>query len=249
MGSRALTPALYDALVEAFRLTPGNPVAAGKRVGVDTRTAKRCWEGPPYRRGEHGAFRLIKDVLAEEQAAKERAIEDQIARDARAAEERATRERLAEEERIRVEENTLRLGANVVLRGFTALAKLVPGIEKMVERVNDQLVRGTDANGAAIAISPEACLRILQRFDSATGRLVSASESLVTLARLRRGEPTAVVGLSLGNTPTTLDELEQEQAIAAAALARSRHRKQLESKGDRRVIDMPEEVREPTPTS
>ncbi len=228
MGSKPFTAALYDALVEGYRRYPGQHSAVARMAGCDKRTARRAWEGPPYTMGGREFAQPIRELFAaEEKVRQERLTLDLEEEAQRQEEERQKREELAKE-RDRNRGHSMRLGGHLVIRGYAALSKLVPGLEKQAERSAEELVRGTNALGQPLNLSPEVTLRMIRSFNGAVKQLGDFHERMETLARLDEGLPTDIVGI--GNAaPSTFEELEAQRQIAEIALARARSRRVLPS--------------------
>jgi hypothetical protein len=218
MSSRAIDRTLYEAVIDFYRLHPGDPRGCAVAFKLDRRTANRLWKGPipstyPWQIP-------ATELLDQERAARahEKAESDALLRIAGA--DRAAERAKAEAEAKSQDENILRLARNDVLSGLASLARLAPGVAALSERVNDILKRGTDAQGNPLQINPVEALRVIGRYGAATRGLVEAASTLVGIERLRNDQPTAILGVQVGQVG--LEEAEAEMRTAAVALARAR---------------------------
>ncbi len=220
MPKHALTAEIYAAALAAFREQPGQYNHAGRSAGIDERTAKRLWEGPPYTQWKWA--RPIKEVLAEESR---RDLEHRTAAEAAQREEaEAEQRRLGElaREAAKLDEGILRTARGTVLRGLAALSRVSVGADKLAERVGEELARGTDSQGKPLNISARDALRIIKDFSAATKGLLSAFQDLKNIDRLSNNQPTAILGVQMEGL--TLEQLEREFSIATVARGEARRR-------------------------
>jgi hypothetical protein len=221
MPYRPLDRETYDKLLESFRNYPGEIDRAAKFSGVDWRTAKRAWAGPP--RKKLAWFRVIKDVLADEKAEAERLRAQQdaalTAERERIAKEAEDARRLEEEARM-VDEASLRTLRKDALAGLVACAALTDGIGKLAKRIGDQLSTGVDKNGKPLDIEVGSTLKILRDYSLTVGRLGHIVDTIASMQRVKEGLPTAVMGINVAHI--TLEDAEREVEFAKGALERAR---------------------------
>ncbi len=204
----------YDEAVRYYREHPGDVMGCAKACGVDWRTASRWWKGP-QRKGTPWAV-PIRDALAlERQRAEDAKSEREAALRAELIEQQAKR-KAAEDDAEKLNEGVLKLARSDVLSALGGLARLSQGINELATRVNKMLAEGVDAQGNPLNIAPEAALRILQRYASATKGLVEASSVLLGIDQLRQGLPTSIVGIDVANV--SLEEAVAHHALAGAMI-------------------------------
>lgn len=217
----AVTQEKYDKMLESFRVYPDNLKRAADRAGVKWETARRFLNGSkqPLPNG----WRPIREVLAEESAAKERT------RAAQAAAQEAERNRLAkeaeearrlEEEAKLVDQASLRTLRKTTLGGLAALAAMNEGITLLAQRVGALLKSGVDAKGNPLDIPPAAALRVLRDYSLTVGRLGAVVDVIASMERVKAGLPTAIMGIDVAHV--TLEDAEREVEFAKGALERAR---------------------------
>lgn len=193
-GRRALTRDIYETLLAAFREAPGAFAASARRAGVDPRTAKRLWKGPPLL--DYPWARPIRLVLEEERL-------EALAR-ARDEERRAIEASIAEREKGRAaaievraqEEQVSKLARGNVIAALGMAAELVPAMRALSRVIQDAAKPGP--NGEPPAIRPGDAMHLLSRHSTMLTKAVNAAQQVLDLGRLDRGEPTAIVGVAGG---------------------------------------------------
>lgn len=217
--ARPITKDVYDKLIAFYREHPGQTDKAAKACGCSYNAAKRMWDGPPKLLAPWAV--PAQTLFAQEAAAVQRLAAEDAARaraDADAKEEaRLGREREAKQ----WDENIMRLARNDVMRGLGNAAKLVDGMDKLAERVGDQLKRGVDNKGNPLEIAPLAALQILQRYSQSVRSLADAASSLVAIERVRAGLPSQVIG-HVDLTEITVEDAERELRILQDSVARAK---------------------------
>jgi hypothetical protein len=231
VSSRQITEDIYNRALDAFRADPGNVLNAARSAGISRPTAKKLWQGPLSLHMAAWA-RPCRDVVREEAAAQHQEKLRQEAESRKLAAEEHERRKRLEEEAARMEESALRLGRNNLLAGMGLLAQMVPGLKAQAKRLNDQLERGTDANGVPLPVDPEKILRTIGKWATASRDMTLVGKQLIELHRLQDGLPTAIVGLA--PTDMTLEDAADLLGQAQEALERGRRQGQLDraARGD-----------------
>ncbi len=238
MPSRSLDQATFDKLVEAYRERPGAYTFAARHAQVCVETARRAWVGPPFKMWAWGK-QLIPDILEQEKELallkKRRSQDDRKERELAAKLSQETDEaRRLEEEARKVSEATIRAARQTVLMGYTGLARVTEGINKLAERVGGQLSRGTDAQGNPINLDAMEALRILQRYAQSVNTLTNALDTLTAMERVKQNLPTAIMGIDISNI--TLADAERELETARSAVARAQELGLVVHEGGRKAV-------------
>ena len=224
MARVAMTQDKYDKMLESFRIYPGNLQRAADYAGVKWETAKRFYNGPaPGGHALPNGWRPIREVLADEGAARAKAREDQeaaLAKERERLSKEAEDARRMEEEAKAVDAASLRALRKTTLGGLASLAALTDGITLLARRVGTLLQTGTDAQGKPLDIKPSEALRILQAYSLTVGRLGSVVDTLQAMERVKQGLPTAIMGIDVAHV--TLEDAEREVEFAKGALARAK---------------------------
>lgn len=240
------------AMLAFYMQNPGDVAGCARACGLDPRTTRRGWFGPPW---SHIGYRTyapkepMRDIVERERtkAEKERTrLETTMKAELR---ERADRARTATEEAERIDENTLRLARNNVMVGLGHLARLNEGIAKLAERVGAQLARGVDAKGDPVDISPLVTLRIIGGYTKAVHSMVSAVDVLVGVTRVRSnmiGPAQAIIDVA----GATLEDAERELMLAQEAVSNARKmglaaRPDFDKPGQPVTWEVPEECMPP----
>jgi hypothetical protein len=222
LGRRKLTRGTYDALVEGFRVAPGNASNAARTAACDRRMAARAWASG-WR--DYPWARPIRDVLADE-ARDARALAARLAREeatrAEADREKARRESV---EALAQEQQILKAARNDVLAVLVLGAELVPAMRSLAKVVAQACLPGP--GGEPPDVSPSAAMGLLTRHASLVSKGVGAAETILQLSRLDRGASTANVAVAVTGVPedmtteAALAELEQVEAVLLEARARA----------------------------
>lgn len=201
MGAKALTPELYEKLLDAFRESPANYARAAGLAGCAWRTAKTAWhEGwarKPY-------ARPIRDVLDEERDAA-RALRQKQEHEANTREQdRAIQERLSAIDARAQENKGAKLSRENAINLAIVSGKALIVVDKMVEELNRRLVAGL-----ATMDSEE-----IRRWVSSVGTVMHRAESVMKMAleieREVRGNP---IASQLG--PRVTSQLTPDQMLAS----------------------------------
>jgi hypothetical protein len=220
MARQKITPPIYQAALDFYRLQPGSCEACAAALGISLQMATRIWRGTP----PHYApwMKCAKEALDLKQIEANRIDEElRVAEQQRLADMQAKREALIAEAN-EIEDNILRGARQDVAGGLVILSNVVPGLLKLMADVNVQLERGTDAKGQPIQLDAFDVMKLVRQFSMSTRALVEAGTDLVQLSRLQNNEPTQIFGHQLAGI--TLDDAEREITAAAEALARAKAR-------------------------
>ena len=217
--ARPITKDVYDKLIAFYREHPGQTEKAANACGCSYNAAKRMWDGPAKPLAPWAV--PAQTLFAQEAADVQRVAAEDAAR-ARAAADEAEERRLAKEREAKQwDENIMRLARNDVMRGLGSAAKLVDGMDKLAERVGEQLRRGVDSKGQPLDVSPLESLQILQRFSQSVRSLADAASSLVAIERVRAGLPSQVIG-HVDLTEITVEDAERELRILSDSVQRAK---------------------------
>ena len=215
VARHTVTREFYDSLVDAFRQVGENYTQASRLVGCNPRMAKRGWtRGWASRRNPWA--KAISKVLAEEAEAARAAL----LREQQAKQEEAERERQKAREdavnQLKQEGQMLQLGRANVLSSLLTSSLMLPGIKQLATQLNNDLLTGQ-------ALPTKEKLRALRDWGWMVRQLVTAANQLIDAERLRKGEPTEVIGIQVGGE-ITLEEAaaDIEEVAALAQLARER---------------------------
>lgn len=214
-GRRSLTRELYEEVLEAYRQSPGNHSAVAARCGIDQRTARRIWDGKPYK--DYPWALQAKGVLDRENAERLRVrrAEERRRHDIEAA-EREARRRAASEARGQDELAMKGARGNAIAVLRTA-ADLLPAIRVLSNVILDATKPGPDGKPAAVPLA--LALDVLNKHSLIAKRAVEMADRVIAMGRLERGLPTEIVGV----TPTkelsygdALAELEETEDLLAS---------------------------------
>lgn len=210
----------YDKLVAFFRRNPGQVKKAAKYVGIGVMTARRYW----HEGNKTEQWPPIKHLLRQEKA------------EARANLARSLADRILDEEdykdkidleltRIQAVNTSVEEGRMVALsRAATselqvALVKLSPGVQKLVEALNNELQLYAEME----VIDLDKAFTILRRYASVIKDANTAAQMAMEMERLHLGEPTQHIGLTLdGVEDMSLEDAAKEVEAAAAAVKRAK---------------------------
>lgn len=208
-GRRPITRELYDSLVIAFRECPGNASFAARQAGCERRMANRGWlKGWPHT----DWAKPIKDVLESEKLAAAAALRQAALRaeEAREAERESARQESIE---ARKQELQMMKAARAdTVASLVLISELIAPMRQLVRAVTKACQPGPD--GSAPDIPATVAMGLLTRFSQMVQKSVGATEAMVQLTRLERGESTANVAVSVQpETLTYEDAIEELEAI------------------------------------
>lgn len=216
---RVMTKELWEKLESYFRGAPGDHLGAAKVLGIDYRTAKRAWQGPPWKQSHWTQTPLREKFAAEEAERRRIQAEAEAANRNHQLEELERAKKLAAEAQ-QVDEAITRLARNDVMGGLRALAQVREGIEILCKRIGEELARGVDAQGKPIPVDPIRALKLVAGFSHSTKQLVDAAATLANLERVKQNLPTAILGLEVTNM--SLEDVEREVELAQVALGQAK---------------------------
>lgn len=226
---RVFTQPIYDALVAAFRDTPGKISEVARKVGVYRSTAKKAWEtGWPDRPG----WTAIKDVFQEEQEQIRAALVSQVAtaeaNKRKAVEEDAAKREL-EQQKIRdlAKQDAISIGVDEVrvvrasqINARAALAAsnaALQGAYRQLSFYRDYIEKMPAQELQEKVKDPLHMAHVFKaaRVTAYIGKVATeVAKTTMEMERIRTGRPVAVVGVELVDlTPQqALEELEAAQA-------------------------------------
>lgn len=215
---RLITPALYAALLEAYRLDPGNYASAARAAGVGRDFARRAWEA-----GWTDRYAWAKPIqwILETDGERARAEETKRLNDlTKSREETFSLERsLAKDDAVQAlaqEGQLLKVGRVNVLAGLINAADMIPATKRIVSQL---LKRIEDSK----TIDFDDGLRVLRDFSTIVKNLVQTAQLLVEAERQSKGEPSKVIGLEVDGTITVEDAMREiEEVTSLYQLAKER---------------------------
>ncbi len=222
-GKRRISVEFYEAMLQAFRETPGNLTAAAKAVGCDRSTSTRGWKlGWP----KYDWARPICEVLAEEQGMARskmaEAIETMPANEERGHSSDRTHQHREtyinaqrEREQARVNAVNTRADLGKMLTGLRELTiqceaiigERSPGVTALASRLNEEM--------REMARAPQGTFDMfkaqrLLRLHVADVRNVSVAASRVyELEQTHLGEPSKFIGIQ----PTHFDDADEAALV------------------------------------
>jgi hypothetical protein len=222
-GRRPLTRETYEKLLSAYREHPANANHAATAARCSWQLARRAWSGPPYR--DYPWATPIKQLLDDERRAglaRAHELQRQRARDeAELADAEHQRAREAAIEARAQEQQALKLARGDVLSSLALAAELVPSMRQLTRVV--QAACAPKADGSPPDISPVMAMGLLGKHAALMAKAVSATETVIELSRLERGQPTAIVGMQPQPALTyeqAVEELEEASELLKALKAR-----------------------------
>ncbi len=189
MAGRALTKSFYDALVNAFRETPGRPTVAANKVGCDKRTASRGWyNGWP--RMQPWALPIMQ-VLKDEKAAnlvetamiRTRANKESEAILAAATKRSAEAAKRESDSQIALAETVLGMSRSV--------ARILPGLDRLCEVINDRIELAASEPSSVELID---AVGLVSEMTKNGERLAKMHSVLMETQRLALNQPQKIVG-------------------------------------------------------
>lgn len=209
----------YQSMVDFFRRRPGQLAACARAHQITRDTAHRYW----HKGNKVEGWPAIKEFLKEEKA------------QARAALATSLSERLLDDQdwqdkvdlelsRIQAVNTSVEEGRMVALsRAATselqvALVKLSPGVQKLVEAINNELQIYAETE----VIDLDKAFTILRRYASVIKDANSAAQLAMEMERLHLGQPTSHLGIHLDGDDLSMEDAAAEVEAAAAALKRAK---------------------------
>lgn len=228
MGKR-VDQAVFDKLLEAYRLDPGNHSAAARHAAVTRRTAKHAWAvGYPDR---PWGSKPIKDMLADEtelaRARVELEEERETLEEERLALEAEREREAARQNAIRAKEQEAQLISAAragALLGLRSAVQAAPGLQKAMVRLGQEL-EDMSAQGKALTPKEVAQLSsIMRRYSSTLRELNAAGQISMEMERLFLGEPSKIIGVETEFDSMPLNELVKLAGYQDSVLRRAQER-------------------------
>lgn len=184
-----ITREFYDNLTQIWRECGPHAATVARRALCDPRTARKGYDiGWP-----HLGFPPIRDRLQDETIDAQKRAREAAARAAEAAAAEKERERLDRVEAARQERDMLKVARGDVLSALVIAAELTPAMRTLAKVIN----KAVEApEGELPSIAPANAMALLVRHALIVQRAIGATEAIVQLSRLDRGETTAHVGVS-----------------------------------------------------
>lgn len=209
-----ITREFYDNVCAIYREVGINHVEVARRALCIDRTVSKLYHFGSPRLGFPPIRQVLDstqktDIAAAQQAARDAAKRAQEAADAERAREEKERRDAADQER-----QMLKVARGDVLSCLVIAAELTPAM-RILARVITKACELDEKTGELPAIAPAAAMALLVRHALVMQRAINATEAIVQLSRLDRGETTANVGvgpaagLSLEDALTELEALGQ----------------------------------------
>jgi hypothetical protein len=205
-GQRRLSESTYDLLVEALRATE-DPVLAAARVGVDKRTARKCWFvglGPAYRFGQRPVCELVREEKLAARAMLGAEAEAPSAEEVEAARKDHARSR-ADEARM------LRVAKGNVLGVLAVTSQMVAGAVDLSKLVSKELKNFHD---------PMRAMRLMRDMSTMMRSGVEAVQLVMELERKALGGG----NFGGGRDVMSVEEAERELREVESALTRAKSR-------------------------
>lgn len=244
------TQEVYESIVDAYRVAPGNHHHCARMTGIDRSVCRRAWDHgwPPSLKAKDTI--PVKQRLQRERdqaaaAAHERARKERELHEAELeAQRRARQEALTIEAEI-MGDNRLTLGR--LSKQLRTMAGWMPGLGWVIQEAlfeEDPEKPGSIKPRANAGITPSQAMKLMSTFTLMTHRVAHATSTLLELSRLERGESTENVAIVDLVDPT---EALAEMQAGATILDRWNEKKRreeadaLESLGDEGGEDLGDE--------
>jgi len=216
MSRRAVTREFYDALVAAFRASPGHFTAASRQACCEPRTAKRGWELGWVPRLQWA--RPIRDVLEDEKLAaraEQRRVEEE---DRKAAQVERDKVRQDAVKALAQEGQMLAAARANVLAELASATQALPAMRKLIEHARDAMLDPT------YKPTPAQSIKLFREFNLGIRYMVDATDRLIEAERRAKGEPTAVLGIVGADGEMSFEDAKQtiEHVTGLYELARER---------------------------
>lgn len=213
---RRLTVSTYEALLEAYRKSPGNHGNAAKAAGVDPATARRGWhEGWSSIDWAKDPIKVVVEREAETIRARLNADLIQKRQTMAAAMAEQREKAIADTMQAREQEaQMVRLARNDIMQQLAVVARLLPGMQELAKKAVVELAKKD--------ISPQQVISLARHLAHTTDSLAAAADRCMQMERRVLGQPETIVGLQL--QPMALAEAEEHIEAGARALRRLKER-------------------------
>lgn len=216
MGSRAITPDLYERLVSAFRQDT-NIAKASRVAGCSQPTAKKAWHKAWPRKG----FKPIADVMREEQiAARAKLAAEHAARLASQQKEREDARQQAIQSRQQ-EGQMIVLGRTNALQATAVAGGLLKGARALAAEVQKQL-DDESKKAPADRMPAGQRLALIQRILACHESVVRAAHEQMRMERLFLGQPTDIIA-HIDLTDTSGEMTTADLEVRAAGFLQALH--------------------------
>lgn len=226
-----MNAAKYEAIVSAFRDSPGNYSRAAREAGVDPRTAKRGWlRGwpelglPPIREKIVDEQREARVMFEREKRQSEREeAERQLMKDVEQrdrARNDAVNARKAEADLVRANR-----GNTIALVSVTG--RVLRGALRSASDLEQAFATGLDSDGKKLSVVER--VNMLDRLARTVERCSRAARDTMAMERILLGEPTEIIGVS-SDFLSDDDSLREIDEFARAAQRARERRDQREER-------------------
>ena len=212
MARRLITQQLYDALLAAYKIKPGNHTNAAKIADCDRRMAKRAWDkgwarapwAIPIRQVIHEETveaRAVRAEMRTKQYLEDEARQSQARQDATEA---------------RAQEGRMVSAARQSAMGLMAFSlKLLRSSTPLVEELSKAL-----GDAGVLQIPPHRAMQLVEKMSRLTSQSVNTCQEAMRLERLHMGQPEAILGITSLEAVTSDDlyaELREIEAVLRQA--------------------------------
>jgi len=209
MARKVVTDEQLAALGRRYREHPpttrADHVAAAEAVAVDWRTARRAWD-----RGWPGRRAIRDEVIEEQVLARARLRRDELTAERAAAPALAAEDAAAVLAREALLARAAREATLGLLAGLSPVGRYAAAVvEKLRVLATSE---GFEANEA---------MQVLRAATACVRDATEAAYRAVQLERLRLGEPTDSMSITVGAPPMSMEEAEATVVAAQRALARA----------------------------
>lgn len=218
-GSKTLTKAKYESLVNAWREFPTNPTKVAQMANVAYRTAVKAWELGWPKKG----MEPIKTLFArEQQQARAAILARQAAKKAGLLKERD--DAIKQAALVRAQEGQMvGLARGSALQAMTVSAQLAGTARKLGERAKVKLEaelakEPDDPTG----LTASAAVSMLDRLSTLMVKINGQARATMELERLHLGQPTETINIITSQSEMTVDEVEARIESATRALSNAR---------------------------
>lgn len=215
MGSRRLDEAIWNKVLEAYRLDPGNHSAASKHALISRKSAAQLWDRgyPRQPWGQKPIKQLIQEDIeiararAQHEVEREELQEDQAAleaeRDREAVRQHAVQAR--KEEAVLVV-----LARQASVRALAAAASTAEGLKAIMTRIGKEfeLIAGAGPMTKKEILDMS---NVARRYSATLREIVTSGQMAMEMERLYMGEPTEIIGVT-----TELDQLPMQELVKMA---------------------------------
>ena len=211
MARRLITQQLYDALLAAYKIKPGNHTNAAKVADCDRRMAKRAWEKGWVR----APWAIpIKQVIHEE-TVEARAVRAEMRTKEYLANEESQEKARKDAVEARAQEGKMVTAARQSAMGLMSFSlKLLRSSSPLVEGLSNAL-----NSAGMLNIPPHRAIMLVEKMSKLTSQSVNVCQEAMRLERLHMGAPEQVISIT-NMDATSTDDLYAELREIEAVLRR-----------------------------